>query len=561
MAFAITNGNFGSASTWDTGIVPTGSENAYANGFTIQVNGTQSCGAVRNDASDYYLPNTAIPIMTSSTSPSGIVSASSQVAGYEGWRAFDRNTTTVWQTAGGVTSAILTYQFPISKIIKRYSFKNFGATTGARNFTFEGSNDGSSWTTLDTQTSINVGANGIFTSGLLANTTAYLYYRINVTTVNGGTAIQMTEFEMTESISTSVGQIVGGTFNLLNGSSLEATATSGSGGIYLGATTTAVVTYNLTTGNSATIKASCISIPSAAGYKAILHSNTGTLNCVGNYNVDGLNVNGKCIIQSTAAGVLNILGNVTNTMTAGGNANATIISSGGATINITAPVFSGGGALNNTFINALLVSNGGNVTLTGNPVANINPAINITGGSLTIIGNPQGSSTAPAVLNISSACTINVVGTPIAGSGANAIVGLGLVRITGNPINTNRFMVIYAPQVTIDATTNSWTFQQFAGADITLYASGASLGNPVQADVRFGTTYGATNEFTGTLRVPNPNTVLLGNLTDNTTGTYLPSSPADFVSELNTSTASVAVRLRNCATVATTGDQIASYGV
>lgn len=350
--------------------------------------------------------------------------------------------------------------------------------------------------------------------------------------------------------------VAGGTFDLNNGSILTCTASQA---IYVGSTTP-VLTFALASGNTATFNGNILTITSLSNYKAILQSNTGTLNCVGNYNLDGGNVNGKCIIQSTAAGVLNILGNVTNTMYAGGNANATIISSGGATINITAPVFSGGGAPNNTFINALLVSNGGNVTLTGNPVANINPAINITGGSLTIIGNPQGSSTAPAVLNISSACTMDITGTPTAGSGANAIVGLGLVRVTGNPINTSRFMAIYAPQVTIDATTNSWTFQQFAGGDITLYASGAALGNPVQADVRFGTAYGPSGTLIGTLRVPNPNTVLLGNLTDNTTGTLL-MTPVDFVSELNTSTASVAVRLQNCSTVSTTGDQIASYGV
>lgn len=316
---------------------------------------------------------------------------------------------------------------------------------------------------------------------------------------------------------TTGGATAGGTFAFTNNSSLTCTAPQA---IYVGSTTP-VLTFALASGNTATFNGNILTITWGNGYRAILQSNTGTLNCVGNYNLDGFNANTKCIIQSTAAGVLNILGNVTNTMITGGHANATIISSGGATINITAPVFSGGGAPNNTYINALLVSNGGNVTLTGNPVANICPAINILGGSLTIIGNPQGSSTAPAVLNINSACTMNVVGTPTAGSGANAIVGLGLVRVTGNPINTSRFMAIYAPQVTIDATTNSWTFQQFAGGDITLYASGASLGNPVQADVRFGTTYGPSGTLTGTLRVPNPNTVLLGVLTDNTTGTLL----------------------------------------
>jgi len=318
---------------------------------------------------------------------------------------------------------------------------------------------------------------------------------------------------------TTGGATAGGTFAFTNNSSLTCTDSQA---IHVGSTTP-VLTFALASGNTATFNGNILTITSVNGYRAILQSNTGTLNCVGNYNLDGGNVNGKCIIQSTAAGVLNILGNVTNTMTTGGNANATIISSGGATINITAPVFSGGGAPNNTFINALLVSNGGNVTLTGNPVANITPAINIVGGSLTIIGNPQGSSTAPAVLNITSACTMNVTGTPTAGSGANAIVGLGLVRVTGNPINTNRFMAIYAPQVTIDATTNSWTFQQFAGGDITLYTPSAVSGAmPAQTDVRDSIVY-AFGTMIGSLKVASPTLVSIGVPTDNTVGSFSPS--------------------------------------
>ncbi len=54
-------------------------------------------------------------------------------------------------------------------------------------WTFQGSNDGTTWTTLDTQTS------QTFTSGqarpyTLTNTTAYIYYRLNISAYGGGNA-------------------------------------------------------------------------------------------------------------------------------------------------------------------------------------------------------------------------------------------------------------------------------------------------------------------------------------------------------------------------------------
>ena len=81
--------------------------------------------------------------------------------------------------------------------------------------------------------------------------------------------------------------------------------------------------------------------------------------------------------------------------------------------------------------------------------------------------------------------------------------------------------------------------------------------------MRLGTTYGASGELTGTLAMPIPATVLLGVLTDATTGTLL-MTPADFWNYLISSgftTNSIGDRLQNAATVATTGNQIASYNI
>lgn len=522
MSFIIANGNSNDSSIYDTGVLPTTSEDVYVNGFTVQVIGNFSVNSVRNNTSDYYLPNTAIPIMTSATSPSGIVTVSGQVVGFEGWRAFDRNNTTLWQTTAGATTGTLSYQFPSSKIIKRYSFRNSGAGVGARNFTFEASNDGSSWTTLDTQTSINVGANGIFTSSVLANTTAYLYYRINITTVNGGTTIQMSEFEMTTSTSLTVGQTAGGTFILNNASNLTTTATEG----IVSGSTTPVVQFTAGAGNSATINSGVVNpVGYSTGFRYIQQSGLGTLTINGSYICPSTVSANIIIINLTSTGITYINGDLSSNAVNTASDSSTLVSTSAGTIYINGAIT---GSASNRNASATVYSSGGATIIhTGNQTAGIGNCITCIGGTLIEIGNQTASSTKACIINITTATTIDITGTPTAGTGANAIIGLGLVKVSGNPVNTNRYMAIYAPQITIDTATTSWKFQEFTGVDITLYASGASLGNPALGDVRFGTVYGPSGTLTGTLRVPNPNTVLLGTLTDATTGTLL-MTPQDF---------------------------------
>jgi hypothetical protein len=576
MAFAIANGNFSSGSTWDTGVSPTGSEDAYANSFTIQVDGTQSLGAVRNDASDYRLPNTATPLMTSATSPSGIVTWTTQTAGSEAYRAFDRNTATLWQTTAGVQSGIITYQFPSTKIIKKYYWRGSAtATTTPRNFTFEGSNDGIIFTILNTQTLINVGANGIFTSPVLANTTPYLYYRLNVTATNGGT-LQIVEIEMTESTSTIVGQVAGGTFNLNDGSNLTCTSSQG---IYIGSTT-AVVQFAGGSGTTATLTATLpATIPNTASQVSVLHSNTGSLTINGDitYNTGG--VAGRYHIQGTSTGILTINGIVSTTGPGASSGNACILMAGG-TLNING-IVSGGGAASGQIISATAgtinitgqVNTSGNANISGGTQVNVIGDINNTGigaaissptATVSVTGAINVNNTGAGVSTTTGGVTVNGPISVLAPNGASNGVAstLGLVKCSGLLFNYNQWQAVFAPKITIEATTSSITYQTFASGNQIMYiGSSGSLGQPTVNNVRFGTVYGPASEFTGTLRVPNPNTVLLGNLTDNTTGTYLPSSPADFVTELNISTVPVAVRLRNCSTVATTGGQIASYNI
>ena len=79
---------------------------------------------------------------------------------------------------------------------------------------------------------------------------------------------------------------------------------------------------------------------------------------------------------------------------------------------------------------------------------------------------------------------------------------------------------------------------------------------PIPADVRQGVVYALSTQ-TGTLAVPSPSDVRKNTPTDNTVGTA-DLSAQDFLDLLSTSPDPIAERLRNVATVQTTGDQITS---
>lgn len=554
MASALTNGNFSNPAIWDTGVVPGAGENVYANGSTIQVDGTYNVLAIRTDINSYYLPASAVPIMTSNTSPSGVVSASSFSGSQFPYLAFDNNIGTYWQS-GTVNTGILQYQFPSAIIARRYAIYTFSNTNFApSSWTFEGSNNGSSWTGLDMQIGLLL-AGGTWTSYTFPNAIPYSYYRISITVTRSAVNTPyIVGFEISASVGTITTQVAGGSFNLLNGSNLTTTA---SAGIVMGSITT-VLNSSLSFPDSATFNGSVLTSPDTNSWYPIRNTGSGTLNLVGNYSVIGGNTHST--ILNSGTGVVNITGAVTSNNGSAGNPISTVANTSTGTISVTGPVNGGGSGINSNASSTIYSTAAGTVNVTGNVTAGLCPAITTIGGNVVVIGNVTSTATTITINNLTTVAVINVTGTVTAGSGANAISGLGLVRLSGIAINNNRFDAIYSPQVTIELLTTSWTFQNFAGATIALYASGASLGNPALGDVRFGTVYGPSGTLTGTLRVPNPNTVLLGALTDNTTGTLI-MTPDGFIQELGVNTRAIALRLQSSSTVDTTGAQLSSYNI
>jgi len=129
-----------------------------------------------------------IPDMTSATTPSGIVSASGELnSSYAGWYAFaysiPNGNSMTWAISGN--SGWLQYQFPTPHMVTKYAItnRNESSPRSPKNWTFQGSNNGSTWTVLDTQTDITswTSAPNTTLTFTFTNTNSYTYYRISVT--------------------------------------------------------------------------------------------------------------------------------------------------------------------------------------------------------------------------------------------------------------------------------------------------------------------------------------------------------------------------------------------
>jgi hypothetical protein len=139
-------------------------------------------------------PGSLIPTMTSATTPSGVASAESVYsAGVEGWRPFNP-----WLNIGGwlcVESHMptwLQYQFAAPTRVTHYEFIPWRADSfpnrGPSTWQFQGSNNGSSWTTLDSQSGFypHRGVGPYLWS--IAEPQAFTYYRIYITANVGANA-------------------------------------------------------------------------------------------------------------------------------------------------------------------------------------------------------------------------------------------------------------------------------------------------------------------------------------------------------------------------------------
>lgn len=166
-------------------------------------------------ASDPVTSGTAPTIATASTPSSGksvrfagasiltlpniggrgsATATSTFAAGYEAPNAIDGSTGTVWASA--TLPATWTVELTEAETIASYRIYpsgNSGQQPAA--WTFQGSNDGSTWTTLDTRTGQSP-TGSAWNSYTFSNSTAYKVYRFNFTLSTGAGIVNIYEFEL-----------------------------------------------------------------------------------------------------------------------------------------------------------------------------------------------------------------------------------------------------------------------------------------------------------------------------------------------------------------------------
>ena len=607
--FAITTGNWSDASTWDNGAVlgiPTSSDDVWANGQTINVNQSFIVNSINNsNVTGLLAPmvtTNAIPIMTSFTTPEGFAFASSyRAAGEEPWRAFD-GAVGQW-VSSTVNIGSVGYQFPTAKNIKRYAIRGGTGANNPSRWTFEGSNDGTAYTILDTVTS-SIALDASYISTLLPNTSSFTFYRLNVSAITtAGIVVALRELEMTESTSSASGGASGGAFNfntadvsasitstitpvsLVPNNSITVTATTGT--VTIGApfgVFTGVVTQLINhSGNCNFIITGSSFTAAANNANVITKTSTGTITVVG--NLAGGATTGASYVLSTNAGNTTVVGNIQGALTLS-NTSAALVQTAGS-LTVIGNIIGGIGATGATGISfsgtSLTITGsvtGGSGTtpaagilITSTPTVNISGSINgasaagissTTANTTNIVGSVNGSSAANGI-SYTGAAVLAVRGTVTAGTGANAISSTATSAtntIFGNLVNTNGIMAFYGPNLRIGSgSLTTWRFTTSTGADRTLYTLDQIGDQPSTSNVRQGILY-ASGSLTGTMAVPPSGSVALGVPIGNTTGSAVlnPTYVSDEIWNQPTSTltmnGSIGERIKNTATVSSTGAQI-----
>lgn len=126
------------------------------------------------------------PLISALSGSSAAVTASSSYATTPVWKAFDGQVGTYdaynarWQSAEGVSAATITYNFGSTKTVSSYTLATNLPNGGPKTWTFQGSNDGVTWVTLDSQTAASWTTSTVYTFNLAAPGT-YSQFRLNMT--------------------------------------------------------------------------------------------------------------------------------------------------------------------------------------------------------------------------------------------------------------------------------------------------------------------------------------------------------------------------------------------
>lgn len=121
-----------------------------------------------------------IPDMTSNTEPSGVCTRTDVLnSGTEAWYAFDNNWSDYWHSTNAAYPKYLGYQFTFPVVAAKYTIASRSASPAVlypKDWKFQGSNNGSSWTDLHSVSGASFSASEKKTY-TFNNANAYSYYR------------------------------------------------------------------------------------------------------------------------------------------------------------------------------------------------------------------------------------------------------------------------------------------------------------------------------------------------------------------------------------------------
>jgi hypothetical protein len=144
----------------------------------------------------------ATPVYSSTfngtTSPANPTLLERAMSAFDGRTDTKFNTSTITTPTATNPSAYVQAQLPAAEVIRAYVVASANDVPGRdpRTWTMEGSNDGTSWTVLDTQTNIAWQARYQLKEFNIPNSTAYSFYRLNISQNWGEPAVQLSEFQI-----------------------------------------------------------------------------------------------------------------------------------------------------------------------------------------------------------------------------------------------------------------------------------------------------------------------------------------------------------------------------
>lgn len=359
--------------------------------------------------------------------------------------------------------------------------------------------------------------------------------------------------------------------------------------------------YILNAGVTVTATASVGFAGGSSTSNLITFSTSGTSSLIGVVGMNANNTTFSTIVHS-GAGTLNITGNLVGNNVTSGGSNRVITFTGGGIINLLGDIqysyihdspmmsLTGTGIFNQTG-NIYAVAFGGNsgrvfdmsngvYNLTGNVTGTSRSSVNAI--SLTNLAKMYVTGNVTHSLGLSTiynTAYLNIVGTITASESisnrACAIFSdsYTAINILSGPFisSTYGYLPIVVFRMNLIPSFNSYYEYRNNSTDgalppasvapaTRLVSPASAIDAPSPSNVRFGVVY-ASGSQTGTLRVPPPESVAYGVLTDNTTGSAILTAAAIWDTQLSTMTTSGSIgeRLSNVATVQTTAAQIAAF--